>query len=329
MIVPGTDLASSRRAVDISKQFPDVCFAAIGIHPHHAQDLKLSEIDKLRHELEEMIVNNGPAFVPKNKELLRGKPASVLNNGGLRRGKIVAIGEVGLDYHVYQKTKYEKNLITDEIKMKQKELFLMQMSLGLIHNLPIIFHCRDAWPDMIQTISSFNNNISRIASPKSKPYLDEGGHGLPKSDLNNDEGNHDLPSNKYIKEHHDLVKTKYIKQSRFHGVFQCFSGSTERLDLLTTMGYYIGFDGNITYSTDYASLVALTPLNKILLETDSPYLSPIPFRGQRNEPANLPLIAEAIAKYQSLPSPTGVLTKAGLSEISENSTRNAKSLFGI
>ena len=83
------------------------------------------------------------------------------------------------------------------------------------------------------------------------------------------------------------------------------------------MGYFVGFDGNITYSQGLEKLVASTPLDRLILETDSPYLTPIPFRRQRNEPANLPLVAEAVAKFKHV-SPAQVI---------QQTTQNTQFLF--
>lgn len=85
------------------------------------------------------------------------------------------------------------------------------------------------------------------------------------------------------------------------------------------MGYYVGFDGNITYSSDYSSLVAALPLEKMLLETDSPFLTPVPFRGKRNEPAYLPLVAQAVANYH----------RTTVEDVQKQTTDNALSLFAL
>lgn len=266
IIIPGTDLISSRKAVEIAQTYPG-CYAAIGIHPHHAQDPNLKINNELKRELENLLV---------------GKSSASVKTTANKADKIVAIGEVGLDNHVYRKTKYDNIVVTPEIKQKQKDLLQLQLELGVIHNLPIILHCREAYPDMIQTISTF----SRVA----RRSLGEGGHS---------------PSN-YIKPH-------------LRGVFHCFSGSTQDLQLIITMGYYVGFDGNITYSRDYSTLVKSAPLERILLETDSPYLTPVPHRGTRNEPAYLPFVAQTVADYHS----------TSLLNVASQSTTNARSLFQI
>ena len=247
IIVPGTDVASSTRAVEIANTY-DNCWAAIGVHPHHAKDLDLTVDANLKQQLKELATKD----------------------------RVVAMGEIGLDYHVYRNSKYENTEITKELKQKQQELFVLQYELAHELNLSTILHCREADDDMIQTIS----NNSRIRE--------------------------NLPAGRQA-------------PSRPPGVFHCYGGSKKHLRLLITMGYYIGFDGNITYSPDWKTIVSSAPLARIVLETDAPYLTPVPFRGKRNEPMQIPLIAQAVAEY----------TGASLSEVTETTTKNAKTLFKI
>lgn len=268
MIIPGTDLASSRRAVEIACEFPGSCFAAVGIHPHHAQDPNLKVNASLRQQLEKLIA---------------GEP-----------DKIVAIGEIGLDNYRYQKTKYENSSITAEIKNKQRQLLKLQLDLAVIHNLPVILHCRQAYNDLIKLLENFSRTDSPINS-----------------------------GNQYIKTHQSFnksgIKPERSRMGQLCGVFHCFSGSSQDLQTALSMGYYIGFDGNITYSKTYKNLVASTPLERLLLETDSPYLTPIPHRGTRNEPTYLPLVAQAVADYHD----------TSLSQVAQKTNNNTKKLFRI
>lgn len=108
------------------------------------------------------------------------------------------------------------------------------------------------------------------------------------------------------------------------GMFHCFSGDLDFLKKVLNLGFYIGFDGNITYqgiapgeNTALAALVKYAPLNRIVLETDSPYLAPAPFRGSRNEPKNVIIVAKFIAKIK----------RATVEEISGKTTNNAYELF--
>ncbi|MFH1832729.1 MAG: TatD family hydrolase [Candidatus Levyibacteriota bacterium] len=110
------------------------------------------------------------------------------------------------------------------------------------------------------------------------------------------------------------------------GVFHCFSGDIELLKSALQIGFYIGFDGNITYkglakgeTTALSELVKFTPLDRILVETDSPYLTPEPQRGSRNEPSYVILVAKAISQIKNV----------SFEEIDNKTTENAKTLFSI
>ena len=275
-IVPGTDLISSKKAIDLSLAYPDAIFASIGIHPHHAQDPNFYPNDTLKIQLSEMISKN--------------------------RKQVVAIGEIGLDFFVYQKTKYENREVSPEIIAKQIALLNMQLSIAHDFDLPVILHCRKAFPQMIKIIKLYHDKYQTISAYASH---------FAKASL--------VKENNSRRSSASDVKTNYIKPYQVHGVWHCFTGSTQDLKALITMGYYIGFDGNITYSPDYSTLVDSTPLNRILLETDAPYLSPIPMRGKRNTPSNILIIAETVAKYHHTP----------LSQVIHISTSNAQKLFKI
>ena len=275
IIIPGTDLTSSKRAVEIAKTCAN-CFAAVGIHPHHAKDQNLVINEDLRHRLYQL----------------------------LTQPKVVAAGEIGLDYHVYKSSKYTANEITDEYKEKQKKLLTLQLTLAHELNKPVIFHCRDAHDDMIQTISAFTKTLAGTPtiSRKKVNLTSEGGRQARSA-------------------RHDSSEVEKVISSvkPIRGVFHCFGGSTHQLQLITTMGYYVGFDGNITYSQDWGKIVAAAPLERIVLETDAPYLAPVPHRGSRNSPEYLPSVAQAVADYHHQP----------VSEVIHLSTKNAKDLFGF
>ncbi|MFZ5535624.1 MAG: TatD family hydrolase [Patescibacteria group bacterium] len=103
------------------------------------------------------------------------------------------------------------------------------------------------------------------------------------------------------------------------GVFHCFSGSQQDLRIAVSLGFYIGIDGNVTYSKQLPMVVPHIPEDSLVLETDAPYLTPVPHRGKRNEPKYIPLIAEKIALLQNKP----------VAQIRETTTRNAQALFGL
>ena len=103
------------------------------------------------------------------------------------------------------------------------------------------------------------------------------------------------------------------------GVFHCFSGGTDDIKHINNRGFYFGIDGNVTYSKQLALTIPLIPLDKLLLETDAPYLSPVPHRGERNEPKYIPLIAKKIAELKG----------CDIKEIEAQTTKNAKILFQL
>lgn len=238
IIIPGAKLDSSEKGIDVANKY-DNCFAAVGVHPHHVEEVsRYQGIKVLRKEIEQLA---------KSK-------------------KVVAIGEIGLDYHEYEKTVYEKYQVTTQMKSQQKDLLKMQIELALKFELPVIFHCRDAFIDMVPVITEYAS-------------------------------------------------------SKLRGVFHCFGGNTENLRQVVALGYYVGFDGNITYKNaqNLRDLVKETPFERILMETDAPFLAPEPHRGERNEPKNVRIIAEMIAQIKNI----------NLEELAESTTKNAQLLFNI
>lgn len=219
MINVGSQYETSKRAVEIAERYEKGVLAAVGLHPIHAQN----EFD-----------------YQKYKKLAESK-------------KVVAIGEIGLDY----KKEYSS------FKEKQKEIFLRQLDLAQELNLPVIFHCRMAHDEII-----------------------------------------------------DILKDK-IKDFNFEGVIHCFTGNPEQAKKYLDMGLYLGFNG-IIFKFDCDKIIENTPLERILIETDCPYLTP-PLESGRNEPFYVKHVVERIAKIKNL----------GYEEIAKATTQNAKKLFKI
>ncbi|MCQ2911915.1 MAG: TatD family hydrolase [Bacilli bacterium] len=200
----GTDLESSKSCVKIANEFEGV-YAAVGFHPQNLENVS----DKALEEI---------------KELAKDK-------------KVIAIGEVGLDYHWFKDPKDREF---------QKVWFNKQIEIANELNLPLSIHARDAEQDT-----------------------------------------------------YDLLKNNFPKAGC---VLHCFSGSTEMMEQYLKLGAYIGFDGPITYKNSITPKenVRRCPLDRILTETDSPYLAPVPHRGERNEPKYIPLILEEMAQLKGL-----------------------------
>ena len=224
MINVGSQYSTSKRAVEITWRYPEGVYAAVGLHPIHARDGFDQE---------------------KYKELAESP-------------KVVAIGEIGLDY----KSEYSS------FKEKQKEVFLEQLALAKELDLPVIFHCRMAHQDMISMLKKYNQE--------------------------------------------------------FRGVIHCFTGNWEEAEEYIRMGLHLGFNG-IIYKLKLDGIIKKTPLKKILIETDCPYLTPpLPAEasakaGSRNEPIYVRHIAEEIAEVKNI----------SYEEISKITTENAKKLFDL
>ena len=217
----GADMASSARSVALAEKYPGI-YAAVGMHPHDSQDMKENDYRQLEQWA------NHP--------------------------KVVAIGEIGLDYH------YDLSP-----RSVQKEVFLRQLDVARKTGKPFIIHEREAHADML--------DIIRYAA-----------RGL-------------------------------------NGVFHCFSGSVETAREYLKMGFYISVAGPVTFpkSVKTKEVAKAVPLDRLLVETDSPYLTPQPFRGKRNEPAYVRLVAEEIANLRDI----------SLAELAEATTANVRRLFNI
>lgn len=218
---PGCDLESSRRAVELARTYPRV-YAAVGWHPENCAPYTEDSLDALR--------------------------------AWAREPKVVAIGEIGLDYYWEQNPPREL----------QQRVLRDQLALAQELDLPVIVHEREAHGDAM-----------------------------------------------------DILRA----HPRATGVFHCFSGSPEMALWLVERGWYIGFTGVVTFKNARRAVEAVQalPLDRILIETDCPYMAPEPYRGRRNDSRYVPLVAAKIAALRGMtPEEAGVLTAA-----------NARRLFRI
>lgn len=222
IIVPATDIATSKEVIVLTEKYDNI-FGAVGIHPHETKEWDSSLIQ----EIESLAANK----------------------------KIVAIGEIGLDYY------YDYSP-----KEKQIEAFKAQIDLALKLDLPVIIHNRDSDEDMMEIIGSYC------------------GSGL---------------------------------KAQFH----CFNGSLKNATELMHMNYMISFTGNITFkkADELIEVLKHIRIDQILLETDSPFLTPVPFRGKRNEPAYVKYIAEKVAEVHNM----------SVEEVGRITSYNSFRMFGI
>jgi len=220
VVNPGSNLKNSRKAVELAKAYPFL-YAAVGVHPHDSRTMDERSIGTL--------------------EALSRHP------------KVVAIGEIGLDYH------YDNSP-----RDVQRVYFREQMDLARRLGLPVIIHEREATADALEIVADYK----------------------------------------------DLT-----------GVFHCFSGSVETAKVLLDQGWYLSFTGVITYKNARKSheVIRYMPRDRIMIETDAPYLSPIPHRGQRNSSLYLPYVAQAVAE----------LLEISLEEAAHLTMGNGKRCFGL
>lgn len=219
IIAPGTDMESSRKAVELARKYPGVIYASVGIHPEEVLETRFQMLDASK-------------IIAENRKL------------------IVAIGEIGTD----ASTEELKNCMS-----QQKELFREQCLLALEFELPVIIHTRESLKEALEVLDSLPN--------------------MPR------------------------------------GQFHCFSHDEDGLRQVLKRGFYVSFCGNITWSKRVAKLVTLVPDERLLLETDSPFM----WAGARNEPTNVSILGEKIAELR------GISDR----EIEEITTKNANTLYKL
>lgn len=217
----GTDIPSSRASIALAEQYPFI-YATVGGWPGNVGDMTEQDLEEYRamasHE------------------------------------KVVAIGEIGLDYYY------------DDVPREiQKHWFDRQMALAEELSMPVVVHDRDAHGDCMDMVRKWAGRVT--------------------------------------------------------GVFHCFSGSAEMAAELTKLGWYVSFTGVVTFKNARRALeaVAAVPMDRIMIETDAPYMAPVPYRGRRNHSGYVPLVAEKIAEVKGMT----------LEEVAKITTENGKRFFRI
>lgn len=221
VLLPGSDVARSTLCAELATRHKNA-YAAVGIHPQEAARCL-------------------PSYLARLRELASQE-------------KVVAIGEIGLDYY------YDEGVPHPV----QQAIFRAQMELARECQLPVIIHDRDAHEDTLRIVRDY---------------------------------------------------------PEVRGVFHCYAGSAEQAKILVQLGYYISFTGTITFKNARRGpeVIAAVPLERLLIETDAPYMAPTPFRGQRCDSTMVYRMAETIAEIRGLPT----------AEVARITTENGKRLFGI
>ncbi len=283
ILVVGDDVASSQRAVDFAKG-RDGVYAVVGVHPHNSAKF-LAEPDSKRRV--EAMLDNAEA------------------------NKIVAVGEFGLDY-------YYKN----SPKEAQIEVLRYQLELLQRYNLPANFHIRSGLPKALlssATPQERSGHFSAVDVSSDMPPSDK----IPAS------SHVDAPGRQKILEGTDLdafddfwpIFDEFHAKSAISGVVHCFTAGIAELDEALKRGLYIALNGIMTFTKDQKQLEAAKaiPLEKLLLETDAPFLTPTPFRGKICKPEYTVRTAEFLANLRN--EDLGVVTEA--------TTENAIKLFNL
>jgi len=222
VVNPASNLSSARKCIELSEAY-DFVYCAVGIHPHDSQEYSQQSLEIILKMAEHK--------------------------------KVVAIGEIGLDYH------YDFSP-----RDVQKQCFAAHIQLALQLELPLIIHNRESHKDIL-----------------------------------------------------DIIKAE--KGYNAGGVFHCFTGSVEMAKEVLDMGFYIALGGAVTFKNakrpvDVAKYV---PIDRLLVETDSPYMAPVPYRGKRNDSGYLSEIIQKISEIRN----------TDFNDIAMNTTQNANRLFGL
>ena len=224
IITVGTSFIQSQQAIEIAKRFEGV-FAAVGLHPCDCTSEWKDDFEQI-------------------KKLVKEK----------EEGKIVAVGETGLDF--FHKP-YDKQ--------RQIDAFKAHIELALQNDLPLVIHVRESADEILNVLGEYKNDAK--------------------------------------------------------GVIHCFMQSKEIADVFLDWGFYLGINAPITYPKNewFRSLLKEIPMDRILLETDAPFLPPQQFRGKQNRPAYIPIFAKVLADIKGIDLP----------KLEEITTKNAQDLFGI
>ena len=224
----GVDPESSKLSVYLARKYPEV-YATVGFHPHCAKELDIES---------------------------KGQLISIAAHE-----KVVAIGEIGLDYYFLKRSSKYASYPTRE---EQIFCFEQMLDLALETNLPAVIHSREASADILAILKSYHGQL--------------------------------------------------------RAVIHCYEGNYEFASKILDMGFAISVTGNITYKKpETIEALKKVPIGSIMIETDSPYLTPEPYRGQRNEPAFVVEVAKKLAEIKGI----------SIAEVEMETTKKAMKFFGL
>ena len=261
IVMPGSQIDTSKRAVEYAERWNHPFIrAAVGLHPLHLEDIEVDESE----------VGSQTKFHTRKEEYRESAYEDLLKSSD----KIVAIGEIGLDYwHMPSDLREQEGF-----KMRQVDTLNSQLDLAVAHKMPVILHCRKAHDDLLSIVESHPSASSGQANPP--------------------------------------------------GVMHCYTGNKTQLKAFLALGWYIGYNG-IIFKLNLDEVIEQTPLDRLLPETDSPYLTPptpkealakegVP-AGERNEPRFVEFIAKRISEIK----------QTSFDEVARQTTENAKRVFRL
>ena len=237
----GASMRGSRASVALSEQYPFV-YASVGVHPDDAEKMTEEDMAELR--------------------TLAGA------------SKVVAVGEIGLDYGFDEETSEEERT---RLKELQHVWFRRQLALAAELALPVIIHSRGAEGDTLAVMREYAESFRGTAANAHRTFKG--------------------------------------------GIIHCFSGSPETAAEYRKLGFHVGVGGVLTFKNAkrLPDVVASAPLSQIVLETDAPYMAPVPFRGKRNDSGYLPYVVAKIAEIKGIPE----------EEVIRVTAANASALFSL
>lgn len=241
MILVGSQIDTSRRAIAYARKYKSGVWAAVGLHPNHLTQMQIDD-----HE-----VKGAPGYASRIEEFDEQAYLELAEDE-----KVVAIGEFGLDYF--------RTDASPATKQKQKEVVRQHIALARKVGKPLIIHCREAYDDMIRIL-------------------------------------------------------KEERADEIGGDIHFFAGDWTIAKQFLDLNFHLSFTGVLTFTSQYDEVVEKMPLDRLMIETDAPYVAPTPFRGKRNEPGFVDEVARRVAEIRG----------STFDEVARATTENAAKLFNL
>lgn len=225
----GTQMDTSKKAVEMANQYEEGVYAIIGLHPIHT--------GASFHD-EKELGEGGKEFTSRGESFDKEAYRELLENDKANK-KIVGIGECGLDFYRGDRSNEEK----------QKDVFKAQIELALEFDKPLMLHVREAYPETLEILKEYKNKFG----------------------------------------------------DKLRGNVHFFAGDWDIAQKFLALNFTLSFTGVITFTHDYDEIIKNTPIDMIMSEMDSPYVTPAPHRGKRNEPSYVKEVVKKIAEIKNLP----------------------------